>query len=128
MNRPSPEKAREVRSFLLPAARSGRTVTYGDLMKRHNLSRGRALSRMIGTVDRAEIKKRAPGFAAIIVRKDTGFPGGGFFCDDDLPRGLVRDRRKSSDPRLTAAERDYVRVQQKRIWSFYGSKRRATQP
>jgi hypothetical protein len=32
----------------------------------------------------------AQEFAAIIVHKDTGFPGEGFFCDDELPPSLRR--------------------------------------
>ena len=102
------------------AARNRKTVTYGTLMKRVGLSRGRALSGMIGAVDLMEYASRAPGFAAIIVRKDTGFPGGGYFCDDTLPAGLRRSQSRASDPRLSGAERDHVRRKQEEIWRFYG--------
>ena len=102
------------------AARGRKTVTYGTLMKRVGLSRGRALSGMIGVVDRMEYASHAPGFAAIIVRKDTGFPGGGYFCDDTLPAGLRRSQSRASDPRLSGAERDHVRRKQEEIWRFYG--------
>jgi hypothetical protein len=94
-------------------------------MKNHGLSRGRALSKAIGQIDRFECARGAPGFAAIIVRKDTGFPGGGYFCDDDLPAGLLRRRVRSTDPRLSTPERDYVLKQQQRIWAFYRKKRSA---
>jgi len=71
-------------------------------------------------VDRAERLKGAPGFAAIVVRKDTEFPGGGYFCDDDLPVSLRRPASRSTDPRLSDTEKDHIRRQQRRIWEFYG--------
>ncbi len=109
-----------IRSDLLSAARERATVTYGYLMKRHGLPRGQRLSRTIGEIDRIECDKGAPGFAAIIVRKDTGYPGGGYFCDDELPPRLRRPRKRSSDPRLSTEEVGYVTKQQRRIWAYYG--------
>ncbi len=99
-------------------------MTYGTLMSKFRLSRGRALSAMIGKVDKIEYEEGAPGFAAIIVRKDTAYPGGGYFCDDDLPPRLRRPRSRSNDPRLSAKERRYVRKQQRRIWAHYARTRR----
>jgi hypothetical protein len=109
----------KMRLDLVRAARLRRTVNYGFLMKKYGLSRGLRLSQTIGEVDRAELERRAPGFAAIIVRKDTGFPGGGYFCDKDLPAHLRRERREASDPRLTHAEIQHVKSQQRRIWAYY---------
>jgi len=114
-----PPRLAEMRDDLLKAARKGSTITYGELMRRHNLSRGRPLTAAIGAVDRPELARGAPGFAAIIVRKDTGFPGGGYFCDDELPPSLRRSRGRSTDPKLSSAEKDYIIKQQKKIWSFY---------
>lgn len=88
-------------------------------MRRFHLSRGRKLSQTIGEVDRAEYAEGAPGFAAIIVRKDTGFPGGGYFCDDTLPPDLVRSRAGANNPRLTQREKDHIRRKQAEIWSYY---------
>lgn len=90
-------------------------------MKIMGVSRGRPLFEAIVAVDRDEYARGAPGFAAIIVRKDTGYPGGGFFCDDDLPADLRRPFSKASEPRLSAAELNYVKDAQKRIWDFYSS-------
>jgi len=97
-------------------------MTYGRLMKRHHLSRGRKLSQTIGEIDRAEYEMGAPGFASIVVRKDTGLPGGGYFCDPELPPGLRRPRLRSSDPKLSPAEISYVRQQQLKVWRHYGRK------
>lgn len=109
----------KIRNDLLKAARAKSKVTYGELMKKYHLSRGRALIQAIGEIDVEEYERGEPGFAAIIVRRDTGFPGGGYFCDDDLPPGLKRNNRSRTDPRLSPAEKDYVLGQQKRIWAHY---------
>jgi len=111
----------EFRKELLKAAREGRTVTYGLLMKKFKLSRGRRISALLGEVDRAECLAGAPGFAAIVVRKDTGHPGGGYFCDDGLPPSLRRPAVRCTDPKLSADEKEHVRKQQGKIWEYYGS-------
>ena len=115
-----PRKTRRIRRFLHTEAGTGRTVTYGTLMERFHLSRGRPLTSAIGGVDKMELNKGAPGFAAIVVRKDTGFPGGGYFCDDDLPSHLRRPKSRANDSRVSPAEREHIIVQQKKIWAFYG--------
>jgi len=117
--------AESMRRALLRAAGRGETVTYGTLMRRFSLSRGRALSGIIGKVDRQEYASSAPGFAAIIVRKDTGYPGGGYFCDDTLPPELRRPKSRANDPILSSVERDYIRHQQRRIWESYSQTARS---
>ncbi|HYB45106.1 MAG TPA: hypothetical protein VEC92_01155 [Nitrososphaerales archaeon] len=111
------------RRVLLRAANRGETVTYGTLMKAFGLSRGRALTGMISAVDQRECASHAPGFAAIIVRKDTGYPGGGYFCDATLPPTLRRPLSRASDPRLSPAERNYIRKKQREIWECYARTR-----
>jgi hypothetical protein len=111
----------ELRRELVKAARARGTLSYGQLMKIMGISRGSPLFNAIAAVDRAEYARGAPGFAAIIVRKDTGFPGGGFFCDDGLPPSLRRPYERASDPKLTAAEMNYVKEAQRRIWDYYAS-------
>jgi hypothetical protein len=110
-----------LRQELVKAARAHGTLTYGELMKIMGISRGRPLFDAIVAVDRDEYSKGAPGFAAIIVRKDTGFPGGGFFCDDDLPPTLRRPFSRASDPKLSAAEMNYVKEAQEKIWVYYSN-------
>ena len=108
-----------LRQELLRAARARGTLTYGELMRILAISRGRPLFEAISAVDRDEYRRGAPGFAAIIVRKDTGFPGGGFFCDDDLPESLRRPFARANDPKLSAAEMNYIKEAQRRIWDYY---------
>lgn len=111
----------DLRQELLKSARARGTLTYGQLMKLMGVSRGRPLFEAIVAVDREEYTRGAPGFAAIIVRKDTGFPGGGFFCDDELPPSLKRPFSRASDPKLSAAEMNYVKEAQKKIWEYYSA-------
>jgi hypothetical protein len=111
--------AKRFRGELLKAAQERRTVTYGYLMKRFSISRGRVISGLLGEVDAMESRKGSPGFAALVVRKDTGFPGGGFFCDPGLPVALQRGSERSTDPKLSLREMAYVRGRQRFIWSFY---------
>jgi len=113
----------DVRRELLKAASDHRTVTYGLLMRKFGVSRGapggKGIADVIGEIDRHEARKGAPGFAEIVVRKDTGFPGGGFFTWDGLPPGLRRPKSEGSNPRLSDAERRCVRGLQEEIWSYY---------
>jgi len=117
----------DVRRELLRAARNHRTVTYGFLMRKFRLSRGasggKGVVGVVGEVDRREARRGAPGFAAIVVRKDTGYhtgyPGGGFFCWDGVPPSLRRAKREGSNPRLSEAEKRYVRELQEEVWSYY---------
>ena len=109
----------DLRRELVRAARARGTLTYGQLMKMMGVSRGRPLFDAIVAVDREEYAKGAPGFAAIIVRKDTGLPGGGFFCDDGLPPTLRRPFSRAADPKLSADEINYVKEAQRKIWDHY---------
>jgi hypothetical protein len=113
----------DVRRELLRAAGNHRTVTYGLLMRKFRLSRGAPAGKgvvgVVGEVDRREARRGAPGFAAIVVRKDTGYPGGGFFCWDGVPPALRRAKREGPNPKLSDAEKRYVRELQEAVWSYY---------
>jgi hypothetical protein len=113
----------DVRRELLRAAVAQRTVTYGFLMRKFHISRGaptgKGIVGVIGEIDRQEAQRKAPGFAAIVVRKDTGYPGGGFFCWDAIPSALRRPKRERLNPRMSDAERRFVRKLQEGIWGFY---------
>jgi hypothetical protein len=117
----------DVRRELLRAAVNRRTVTYGSLMRKFRISRGapggKGIAGVIGEIDRHEAQRKAPGFAAIVVRKDTGYPGGGFFCWDGIPPSLRRPKREGLNPRLSDAEKKYVKKLQEGIWGFYGEPR-----
>ena len=65
-------------------------------------------------IDRAERAGGAPGFAAIVVRKDTGYPGRGFFAGEG--KG---SNGGDGGSRLTPAEKEYADKERERIWSYY---------
>jgi hypothetical protein len=113
----------DVRRELLRAAVDRRTVTYGFLMRKFRISRGapggKGIVGVIGEIDRYEAKRKAPGFAALVVRKDTGYPGGGFFCWDGIPSALRRPKREGLNPKMSDVEKKYVRKSQEGIWGFY---------
>lgn len=117
----------DVRRELLAAAEERRTVTYGRLMKRFGVSRGHpagaGIVGVISAIDRVELERGAPGFAALVVRKDTGYPGGGYFCYDDIPPGLRRTRGGGANPRLSEAEKRFIARQREKIWRYYSDRR-----
>lgn len=112
----------DVRRELIRTAQKRKTVTYGHLMKKFRMTRGRGANgvvHVIGEIDRYENRRGGPGFGAIVVRRDTGYPGGGYFCYDDLPGGLKRPKNRSANPRLSDAEKEHVKKEQRVIWDHY---------
>jgi hypothetical protein len=122
----------ELRAELLKAALERRTVTYGYLMQKFNVSRGsqagKTVVSLLDEIDKVEHAKAAPGFAALVVRKDTGFPGGGFFCWEGIPANLRRPWEKSQDPKLSESERKYIIAEQEHIWAYYAEHHEKIQP
>ena len=114
---------KDVRDELVEAARKRKTVTYGYLMKKFGISRGhpsgRGIAGVIGEIGRYEHERGAPGFGAIVVRKDTGYPGGGYFCYDDLPSHLRRAKSQSANPRLSRTEKEHIDAERMTIWNYY---------
>jgi hypothetical protein len=114
---------KEVRDALIEVARKRKTITYGYLMKKFRISRGHprgsGIAGVIGKISGYENERGAPGFGAIVVRKDTGYPGGGYFCYDDLPGGLRRARSQSANPKLSRAEKEYIDAERETIWNYY---------
>jgi hypothetical protein len=112
-----------MRKELIKAAVERRTVTYGYLMGKFGISRGSSSGDTVvgalAEIDQREYAVGAPGFAAIVVRKDTGYPGGGFFCWDGVPDELRRPNGEGQNPVLTDAEKEYVNKEREKIWAYY---------
>ena len=115
-----------MRQELIKAAAERRTVTYGYLMGKFGISHGSApgdtVVGLLAQIDDQEHSTGAPGFAAIVVRKDTGYPGGGFFTWDGLPEGLRRPSGEGQNPVLTDAEKEYMNEEREKIWAYYGGR------
>ena len=97
-------------------AKRGRTVTYGDLMKRYRISRGRAhgIAEVLWRISEREAclvgaSHDPPHFiSAVVVRSGTRYPSGGFFGLEGIPQDLVRAERTYGDPALSIQEKRYV--------------------
>ena len=116
----------EMRQELIKAAVERRTVTYGYLMKKFRMSRGSVdgdtVVGALSEIDNHEYETGAPGFAAIVVRKDTGYPGGGFFCWDGVPAEARRKKDAAQNPNLSDSEKRYVDEERVKIWNYYRSR------
>jgi len=101
-------------ALLVDAASSRATVTYGEAARvsfhGRFSARSGALMDLLGEVDSEEEAARGVMLASLVVRKDTGMPGEGYFAfaDGELGRD-VTDR--------AAFWRDEVCA----VWGAYGS-------
>ena len=72
----------EVRAHLVAAAKSGRSLTYSELLERlgHGFSRPkmRALCVLLGVVDDEAALRGEPELAVLVVRQSDGLPGQGW--------------------------------------------------
>jgi len=97
-------------------AQEGGTLTYGDLMRRHHISRGRThgVAEVLWRISEREaclvgVTHDPPHFiTAVVVRAGTKYPSGGFFGLEGTPPDLKRSERSYTDPHLTPSERKYV--------------------
>lgn len=122
---------RDVRRKLIQVAKSGKTVTYGELMRKFHVSRGGrtpgiGIGYVVGTISEYEDSKGRPLLSAIVVRSGSvrricphGSPGGGFFGLPAIPAELRRPEPERSNPVLTDGELRFVRVEQDKIWRYW---------
>ncbi len=82
----------ELTDVLVPVARRGTTVTYSEAVSNlstvHLTGDSTAFHVLLGDVSRASFDAGAPLLSAVVVAKDSGQPGGGFY---DLARELGFD-------------------------------------
>jgi hypothetical protein len=75
----------EMRAILIGTARQCATITYSELASliqtAHIHHRAPLFYRLLSDVDRDETDAGRPSLAALVVRKDSGIPGGGFYAD-----------------------------------------------
>jgi len=73
----------EVRAHLVAAARSGTSLSYGELLEhlgyRFTRPKMRALCAMLGDIDREAATRGEPEFAVLVVRQSDGIPGQGWW-------------------------------------------------
>ena len=75
--------AEELRALLIPLAVAGQTISYGEVAKRVGQPWSRAFSstlmRALKEVDRINKSAGEPSLMSLVVNRETGLPGGGFF-------------------------------------------------
>lgn len=106
------DAAERLRSLLFEVAARRSTVTYGEVARRvfdgRFSARSGALMDLLGRVDTEEAAASGTVIASLVVRKDTGIPGDGYFAfvEGELGRP-VGDRAA------------FWRCEAERVWSAY---------
>lgn len=75
----------EMRAILINQARQRATITYSSLAASmqtvHMHHRAPYFHKLLRDMDADEVHDGRPSLAALVVRKDTGIPGSGFFTE-----------------------------------------------
>ena len=106
--------------LLAEAALLRSTVTYGEISRRvfHGCASARsgALMDLLGEVDSAADARLGVMVASLVVRKDTGMPGDGYFvfASEELGRP-VGDRRAFWEVEVAAVWDAYARVAEAKL-------------
>ena len=120
---------KNVRGTLIDAARRGTTIDYDDLMRMHEIPRGHAdhlsgVGNVVGDISALESEHGRPLLSVIVVRKDSrtkkdpyGFPGGGFFGLEAVPKSLLRSG--VFEKPLSAEEKYFAKQEQQRVWHYW---------
>ncbi len=113
---PPPLDTAEVERILRHAAKAGRTVSYGEVLRLldRSFSRAlvRALCRVLGEVDDRASARGEPELAALVVRKADGIPGEGYFAS-------ARERGAFDAPRDGPTARALVERRQRRAYRYW---------
>ncbi|HEX2623299.1 MAG TPA: hypothetical protein VHL11_24230 [Phototrophicaceae bacterium] len=85
----------EMRSILIGMARMRSTITYSDLAAAmqtvHMHHRAPYFHKLLRDMDREETRGDHPSLATLVVRKDTGIPGDGYFAGAPTVEGQTFD-------------------------------------
>ncbi len=111
-----PFDIQEVMDELRELARGGKTTTYGELMSRFHVSRGRThgIAELLWRISEREACLVGPShdpphfISAVVVRGTSGYPSGGFFGLAGIPSDLERPERTYADSLLSGDEKRYV--------------------
>lgn len=121
---------KDVRKRLIQAAKSGNTITYGELMKEFHISRGgpKSIGHVVGSISEFEDQHGRPLISAIVIRANSasrmcpkGQTGGGFFSipSPTIPPSLRRPLADIVIPTLTPDEKAFLWKQQNTVWAYW---------
>lgn len=105
------EAKRQAREVIVQKAKLKKCITYSDLVDRigaiHFLPHDQRLDELLRQLSSAEHRDGKALLTALVVRKDTGMPGNGFFR---LARRLLK-RRINDEAGFWKVERDKVHAE-----------------
>ncbi len=106
----------EMRDILIGVARTCGTITYSELAAAirtaHMHQRAPLFHKLIRDMDRDERRAGRPSLAALVVRKDSGIPGQGFYSGVNVADG------DSFDPEV------YWRAEFDKVCDYWGEQQR----
>ena len=117
-----------LRDRIVERARSGGTITYGELMAEFTKvpsSGYRGIGTAVGLISELEKARGHPYLSAIVVAKGSttsicpkGHPSGGFLGLNDAPTELYRETDRY-DEAFTAQDQEYVARTQREVWDWW---------
>lgn len=114
----------DVVRLIVESAKKGQTITYGEIMRKCRIPRGqpthngKAIGDVVGRIREWTWENRGIYLSAIVVHKDTGYPGGGFFGLSGIPSKFARDEAGWSDRKLTTAEKSFLSKRQQEAFAW----------
>jgi hypothetical protein len=79
---------------------------------------GKAIGDVVGVISEWTWERWGVYLSAIVVHKNTSYPGGGFFGLPGIPAKLARDEAGWTDQRLTADEKIFFRNCQRAVFAW----------
>lgn len=114
----------DVVRLIVKAAKQGRIITYGEIMRKCRIPRGqpthngKAIGDVVGRISEWTWENWGVYLSAIVVHKNTGYPGGGFFGLPGIPGEFARDEAGWADQRLTADEKAFLGKRQQEAFAW----------
>jgi hypothetical protein len=114
----------DVVRLIVESAKRGRTITYGEIMRKCRIPRGqpthngKAIGDVVGRISEWTWETSGIYLSAIVVHKDTGYPGGGFFGLSGIPAKFARDEAGWGDRRLTPGEKSFLSKRQQEVLTW----------
>jgi hypothetical protein len=114
----------DVLLLLIRAAQKERTVGYGPIMRACGIPRGqavdngKAIGNIVGVISEWTFERWGVYLSSIVVHKDTGYPGGGFFGLPGMPSRFRRDSSRWTDQALSADEKAFIDKRQEDVFKW----------
>jgi hypothetical protein len=114
----------DIRKRLIEVAKKGSKISYKELMDEFCLARGghpsakNRVGDVVGDISNFEHSNGRPLISSVVVHKNNGYPGSGFFGLDGIPEQLRRTEKSFKNP-LSLDDKKFVQEEQKRVWDWW---------